>query len=234
MTDNGDIVSTNAGERGWLVIGWFTPDYRPLAQRFGLSLAMHRAPYHLFARPRLESGWNTRQKPSVVLDAMGAYPGKTLVLMDVDCVVRGDIEPVTRIAGDVGITTKARQVGARRYEDRKRVIVTASSRVVVFRPTEPARVFAQEWQRLCAKATDSGDEACMIWAYLLTGEVPYTQIDPRYAGREVSRAGADAVIVHDSVHAQTQPWSIKPMLKAIEGRLFRTGRTKAESLARIG
>src|SRR5262245_42953256 len=75
----------------WLVIGWFTEDatYRPLAERFATNLAEHGAPFHLFAKPVLGKGWNTWRKPSVVLEAMDAYPGKAIVLMDVDCTVRG-------------------------------------------------------------------------------------------------------------------------------------------------
>ena len=46
----------------------------------------------------------------MVLEAMDAYPGKTVILMDVDCLVRGDIEPVTQIGGDVGIVVIARNV----------------------------------------------------------------------------------------------------------------------------
>jgi hypothetical protein len=95
----------------WLAIGWFTEDstYRPLAEALAANLSQHGAPFHLFAKPSL-GAWNTRRKPAVVLEAMDAYPGKTLVLMDVDCRLRGDIEPVTQIGGDVGIVVIARNV----------------------------------------------------------------------------------------------------------------------------
>ena len=79
---SGDLVGGQIGD--WLVIGWFTEDstYRPLAEAFGANLSQHGAPFHLFAKPSL-GAWNTRWKPAVVLEAMDAYPGKTLVLMDV-------------------------------------------------------------------------------------------------------------------------------------------------------
>jgi hypothetical protein len=158
LSVSGDLIGGTVGD--WLVAGWFTPDYRPLAETFAANLAEHGAPYHLWAKPKSERGWNTRRKPSVVLEAMDAYPGKALILMDVDCTVRGDIAPVTLVAGDVGINVKARQ--ERRFRSLgKRITMTASSRVVVFRPTEAARAFAQEWQRLCASAHYAGDETAM-------------------------------------------------------------------------
>src|SRR5262245_16514772 len=99
-----DIASPDIDESSWLAVGWFTPDYRPLAERFAANLSEHGAPFHLFARPKIAAGWNTAQKPSVILDAMAQYPDKTLMLMDLDCVVHGDISPVVDIPGDVGIT----------------------------------------------------------------------------------------------------------------------------------
>ena len=75
---------------------------------------------------------------------MDAYPGKTVVLMDVDCRLRGDIEPVTQIDGDVGIVVIARNVRRRRRWAHW-LSVECSSRVVVFRPTDGARAFARTW-----------------------------------------------------------------------------------------
>jgi hypothetical protein len=71
-----------------------------------------------------------------------AYPDKTVVLMDVDCRLRGDIEPMTQIGGDVGIVVIARNVRRRRRWAHW-LSVECSSRVVVFRQTEGARAFAQ-------------------------------------------------------------------------------------------
>jgi hypothetical protein len=106
-------------------------------------LARAKSPFHLFGKPSL-GAWNTRRKPSVVLEAMDTYPGKTVVLMDVDCAVRGDIAPVTGIRGDVGIVVIARNV-RRKGRWAHWLNVECSSRVVVFRPTDGARTFARTW-----------------------------------------------------------------------------------------
>jgi hypothetical protein len=232
---SGDLVGGTPGD--WLVIGWFTPDYRPLAKRFAANLAEHGAPHHLWARPKLAKGWNTLPKPSVALLAMDAYPGKTLVLMDVDCIVRGDISPVTDFAGDVGININAIQ-STKGKTWRRPVLVAASSRVVVFRPTEQARALAQEWEGLCktltGKTHNSGDETALMWAYLRRPDVRFSYVDRRYSGCEIGRQlVADAVVCHDSAHEKQRPVAvgIKSALKAIERRFFRTGRTKQRKAA---
>lgn len=237
MAVSGDIIAE--GKRDWLVIGWFTPDYRPLAEKFASNLKQHGAHFHLFARPKLAKGWNTLQKPDVVLTAMDRYPGKSLALMDVDCIVRGDVSPALDIDGDVGVSIKARQTRKGKAWQ-KRIVVVASSRVVVFRPTAGARAFAEEWRELCKTAHYSGDETALTWAYLRRPDVAYSYVPERYKAWEVGGKSMpdDAVIVHRSAHAESARWdtawdTIKGALKALE-RPFRTGRTKRDVQARLG
>ena len=188
----GDITGGTVGD--WLVIGWFTPDYRPLAEAFAANLAEHGAPFHLFAKPKLAPGWNTSRKPAVVLEALDAYPGKTVVLMDVDCIVRGDVAPVANIAGDVGITVLARNM-KRRDKWQHWIAAECSSRVVVFRNTDGARAFARRWAEQIEQSNVNHDEHSMIWAFLSCPDVRFDYIDPAYSGREVSQL-PDGVIVH--------------------------------------
>lgn len=225
MDDHQDIASV--GNRDWLAVGWFTPDYRPLAARFANNLAQHAIPYHLFARDKIGNGWDTRQKPSVVLEAMKRYPGRTVVLMDVDCIVKDDIEPITRITTDIAVSVKARQLRKGRAWQ-KQIAVVVGSRVAVFRPTNGARTFLQEWERQCRGAHYSGDETSMAWAYLLRPEVTSTQLDRRFAGSEVTAAPIPGLVVaHESVHDRSTGHSISLFLRSLEKRYLRTGRTKA-------
>jgi hypothetical protein len=222
----------------WLAIGWFTPDYRPLAERFAANLAEHGAPFHLFARPKVATGWNTAQKPDVVLHAMGLYPDTTLVLMDLDCIVHGDISPVVDVPGDVGITVIARNIPGRidrRWRvgpDRRwrhQIAVECSSRVAVFKPTPGACAFALNWRQQVVNSVVNHDEHSMVWAFLHSAGVQFRYIDARYSGREVGQL-ADAVIVHDSEHAKIKAarrGGIMDALRTFERRWLRTGRTKA-------
>jgi hypothetical protein len=131
LSVSGDLVGGQVGD--WLVTGWFTEDdvYRPLAEAFAFSLSEHGAPFHLWAKPALGT-WNTRRKPEAVLETMDAHPGKTVILMDVDCIVQGSIAPVAEFAGDVGgICAIARNVAKVRHW----LAFETSSRVKAFRPT---------------------------------------------------------------------------------------------------
>ena len=210
----------------WLICGWFTPDYRQLAEKFAANLATYGAPYHLWAKPKSERGWNTWRKPSVVLEAMDQYPGKTVILMDVDCTVGGDMSPLARTAGDVSLTIISRSARLL-WPPHKRIVVKAISRVVVFHQTEAARRFAEEWGRRCDATHYEGDEAALRAAFLTCPGVAFSHIDRRYSGFSVP----GAVITHDSEHARLR-WrapSLRDVLKAIE-QPFRTGRTRDEKL----
>jgi hypothetical protein len=224
----GDITGGTVGD--WLVTGWFTPNYRPLAEKLAANLAQHGAPFHLWARAKAASGWNTWQKPSVVLATMDAYPGKTVVLMDADCIVSADISPVAAFPGDVSLTVKARDVRLLRGLH-KRISFSTSSRVVVFHPTEGARAFAAEWERMCKTASYGGDEPSMAWAYLNRQGISYHHLDPRYAGDEVGNTVPDAVIRHYGAHGRTKGSVVGNLLKDIERRFFRSGRSQAAKRA---
>src|SRR5690349_7497314 len=90
-----DLFNARRENTHWpaVVIGWFTPDYRELASRFSVNLDHYELPYHLIAQPLRES-WDTSLKPAIVLRAMEMYPNKSIVLMDVDCKITGDISQI--------------------------------------------------------------------------------------------------------------------------------------------
>lgn len=208
-----DILSQSSiGD--WLVIGWFTPDYRLLAEKFAANLDEHNVPFHLFFKHKLSVGWNTWRKPSVVLEAMEMYRNKIVVLMDVDCVVRSDIAWIKDISGEVGLAISSRRVRLL-WPMHKRNTIKASSRVVVFRPTEGAKTFAAEWAEKCKQSQHQGDEVAMLQAYLARPGLAYTHLTLN-----------DCAIRHESAHDRKQVWTAKGCLKVLERRFFRTGRTK--------
>jgi hypothetical protein len=228
MIAKGDLEGGTPGD--WLVVGWFTEDdtYRPLAEAFAAQLSEHGAPFHLWAKPSL-GAWNTRRKPAVVLQAMNAYPGKTVILMDCDCLVRGDISPMLAgIDGDIGITVTARNAPKGSKGRMHWVTFETSSRVIVFRPTAGARAFAEEWARQIESATYDHDEFAMAWAYLHSPDVAFSYIPRDYSGREVTVL-PDAIVAHDSAHGKqrkTERGIISSALRTFERRFLRTGRTR--------
>jgi hypothetical protein len=143
----GDLVSDNDPE-GWLVAGFFTPDYRDYAVDLAKSLQSHGAPYRLFQRPKQAGGWeaNTRAKPDAILKAMDQYPDQTLIWLDVDCTVHGDLSPLASLRGDVAAHTRVRlrQRGAPGYVIR--------SGTMVLKPNDQAWRLVRTWSNLSAAA----------------------------------------------------------------------------------
>lgn len=58
----GDIIRGVPND--WLVIGWFTPDYEPLANNLAFNLSEYGAPFHLWLRPKLVDGWSQVRSPT--------------------------------------------------------------------------------------------------------------------------------------------------------------------------
>jgi hypothetical protein len=230
----GDIVSANL-DSDYLVVGWFTTDdtYGPLAEAFAANLDQHQQPFHLFAvRRKPGAPWDTRKKPSVALAALDMYPGKTIILMDVDCRINGPLAPLANCPGDVGICLVARSPMDWRGRTRSpnNVIVRTSSRVVVLRPFAGAVTFVKEWERLCqvpfahGARKVGGDEPAMIRAFLNCPWVSFYPITPAYSAQSTAPAGA--IIEHDSAHDKQRARTVRGWLKLVEKRWLRSGRTK--------
>lgn len=221
----------------WLVVGWFTEDsvYRPLAEKFAARLDECGAPYHLWSKPKVKgmSRLDTiLMKPAVVLEAMAAYPGKTVVLMDIDCVLRGDLTPLVDVDGDVGIAL----FGGMPTKDKDwRVWLGLSTRVMVFKPTGPARIFAERWAAL-VKTEGGHEERCAAMAFLSsTVDVRFHHIDIAYSGRETHQL-PNGIVLHESVSSTLKAAVRHPfmqMLRNFERRFLRSGRSGRQKSATI-
>ena len=149
------------------------------------------------------------------------------MLMDVDCIVRGNISPVAKVDGDVGIVVLATN---KRHGKKWRhwVAMECSSRVVAFGPTDGARRFAKAWADQIERSHVNHDEHSMAWAFLSCPDVDFAYIPRDYSGRELAKL-PDAVIAHDSAHDKDRRHErgrLRQLMRAIE-RPFRTGRTSA-------
>ena len=224
---------TGGNPEDWLVTGWFTPDYRPLAEAFAAQLAQHGAPYHLWGKPQMDGMSRLEKilmKPAVVLEAMAAYPDKTVALMDVDCLVRGNLSPLVDIPGDVGVALFG---GMPPKDTDWRVWLGLSTRVMVLRPTEPARAFAEKWAAL-VNEHGGHEERCAAMAFLSsTADVRFHHIDIAYSGRDTYQL-PDGVVVHESASSTQKATERHPVMQALrnlERRFFRSGRSSRQKAA---
>lgn len=223
-TSGNDIHQSFAS--GFVVIGFFTPDYEPAASAFSNNLIAQRISHHLYARPVLGDSWysQTRQKPTVMAQARRDYPDLPLIFMDVDCTVRGDISGILQSPGDLAMRTKGTALGSTRRA------LKPTTRVLLLRPTAGADAFVAAWEAGCQYA-GKGDSAEAILIEVM-GDSPERYavgtLPLKYAGIELHDAPLDAVIVHDSIHDQTRPaWTLRRGLQ----RYFRSGRNAAYRIA---
>jgi hypothetical protein len=188
-----DLIADQTPD-GWLVAGYFTPNYRPYAKTLAASLEASGAPYHLFAHPAAGNWYdNVRRKPGAILKAMITYPARVIVWLDVDCTVKGDLTPITDIAGDVAARGRAR-----RNKKGQRVFFTWSAGTMVFRPTSEAKRFVAQWSAACAEMADPAatDQDGLLIALSQTPGLRIEQLDPHWSAT-VHEEARDAVIVHD-------------------------------------
>lgn len=197
-----DIIGS-VKPRGWVVCGWFTPDYRPLAETLASQLAAHGAPHHILAAEKTGS-WSRQilRKPNMVQRAMREHPNDVIVFMDVDCEVRGPLDDVVKTPADLTCSLFVKRRRGRQRND-------LSSRVIVVRPTPGAHQLVNHWIQQCQEANsiapEFGDECALMVALSRCTSASWSAIDPRYAGRELPQAPKGAIIVHDSAHEGASP-----------------------------
>lgn len=195
---SGRELTSSAKARGWLASGWFTPDYRPLAENLARQMHFHGVPYHLYGVNKMGS-WSREvlRKPTLILRAMREHPDQVLIFMDVDCQVCGPLDEATGGSADVMCSLYVKQQRGRQRSQ-------LSSRVIVIRPTPGARKLIESWALACQEANtiapDQSDEAMLMVALARSNGALWTSIDPRFAGLEVTVAPKGSVIVHESAH----------------------------------
>ena len=204
----------------FIVIGFFTPDYAKAAADFAANLTEHRLSHHIYERPKIEGGWSsqTRQKPGVLTVARSDYPRDILILMDVDCRVRGDIKDILNSPGDIALRTKRTAVGARHA-------LKPCTRVMLLRPTEGSAAFVGAWQTVCELSNVRIGGVRVDAKHVRQPRALFSGHHVlRYAGMELHDAPSDAVIVHDSIRDPTRPaWAARRRLQ----KYFRKARDAA-------
>lgn len=188
----GDLTGA-ADQADWLFCGWFTPDYRPLAETLARSLATRSAPFHLLAKSKPAGGWGaaTRLKPGIAIEAMQRFAGKTIVLVDVDAEAVGDVTGIATTAADFSAFVRPK------ISRNGRTVLRLSTRVLVLRPTAPALRLMQTWRQACI-GTTLIDEAVLADVWARHGGATLAPLPERFAARERDAAPADAALVHDS------------------------------------
>ena len=190
----------------YVVVAWYTPDYRELAAKFQSNLVAFGIPYQFLAYPKEVSSRNFRRrthcKPEVVASSLKFNPDKAIVLMDVDCIVRDKIDDMIRPGLDVSMGFMARRKG-------NSLRASASSRVIVFHNTEKAKELAREWMKCCEEFNNLSDEQCLTIAITRVDGLMIERLPRKYVGIEESKADPDSIIVHRSENAKRRKFTYR-------------------------
>lgn len=219
----------------YIVAGFYTPDYAELAANLTANLDQFSIPHHFYAVSKIGETWmaQTLRKPEIALRAMDDHPGKSIILMDVDCTVRGPLDPLPT---ESDVTAYIFTVRSKR-----RIKSCTSSRVIVLRPTERTRQMLRLWHDKCTALnskiaqmrigksqiasnaiTQDDDETLLIRAIAETPGLTISMLPLAYSGS----APADdetALVTHDSARRKADRTRHGPSLikrirrKIIEG-----------------
>lgn len=205
-----DIIWGWEKSRSFLAVGFFTPNYRPLAEVFAKNLRDHDVPHHLYA-------WETKAwerailyKPHVIKRAMQDYPDVPILLLDVDCRIRSSpLADHLPILGDVALPIRVKiRRKRRRGAPPPKITVWASSRISLWRQQEPALRLLENWHRLCAdellREDYIDDEQALMQAIGSTPNVFVNVLGERLSALNPKEAPLDAIVIHESEHVKAQ------------------------------
>ena len=204
----------------YIVTGFYTPDYEPLARTFEANLDELNIPHRIYSHA-FDGGWDRQlmAKPKIVLTALSDFPRATVVLMDIDCEVRKPIADVLNFSGDVALHIRCKQT-------RNKYKVYGSSRIIAFRQTSGARWLAASWLAMCKEAADNPsrraplcDEHLLTRAFATTPFVTLSMLPEAYAAFEHDEIGPEAAIVHHSARDKSlKGFTIKRALRSLRRR----------------
>lgn len=175
----------------WIACGWYTPDYRHWFEKLERSLVEHGAPYDFRAVPKIEGGWerNTCRKAGFVLDAMARHPGRTVIFLDVDCVVIGDLGALAALPCDIALNFAV-------LRKKRRINLVPLTGHMVIKPTPKARDLMEAWARM-SDGSEFGlqDQETLT---LAIGEVGGVD------GVRIARTEATGLVRHSHASADTR------------------------------
>lgn len=207
----------------YIVTGFYTPNYAHFADTFRRNLNEYSISHKLYAVDPIGETWIAQplRKPSIILQAMAEYPGRPVILMDIDCSVHGDLSPLIVGDFDVSFTIVPR-------DPPKKVI--CSSHVVVCHPTDNTARFLSAWKSRCDAAIEKisrmrvsrhrlfarnlikeNDERLLMHALADVPELHLKLLPGEYSG---TVAKPDALVTHESARDRIAPGAIKPSLSS--------------------
>lgn len=181
----------------YVVCGWYTNDYRPWWDKLRPTLEAVGAPHDFVQVAKDETHWEaqTLRKAQQVMLAMSRHTGKTIIFLDVDCTVRGDLAPLAKIATDFGVCSVVTYAKTRWHVIANKL--TVRSGTMVLKPTPACFDLVKRWVDLCVDAPAYvHDQQVLALAMCQVPGLTVTNIGVKWCAVPRDKC-AGAVIVHD-------------------------------------
>ena len=195
-----DII--HEAQTDFIVTGFFTPDYFPLAYALSKNLVDCGISHHLYARPKSIGQWGhqTLQKPSVLKAARRDHPNCALILMDVDCRVRGDISPILDTVGDIAVPMGRKPM-------KNGTALKPGTRVLLVKPTAQSDAFLKLWDEMChldIQPVENDEIRLQMAMEESAGQFAVATLPQIFSGKEIRKATPSDIIVHDSARDEAR------------------------------
>jgi hypothetical protein len=186
----------------YIVTGFFTPDYFPLAFALSQNLKEFGISHHLYKREKAEGAWGhqTLQKPSVLKAARKDYPDASLILMDVDCRVRGDISAITQCVGDLALPFGRKPM-------KNGTALKPGTRVMLVKPTKAADLALDLWEEKCRldiQPVENDEIRLQMAIEEGAGRFSISTLPRIFQGYEIRKAQPNDLIIHDSARDEAR------------------------------
>jgi hypothetical protein len=180
-----------------IVCGFYTEDYRRWLLPLVDSLDRLNQAHDFVLADKAGAMWetNTMAKAAHILAAMDRHPDEVIVWLDVDCIVHGDLSPLSCIRGDVAF-----RMHSKFRSHHKGARFRAQSGTMAFCPTLEARQFVKHWKEASERAPYGEiDQSSQIVAMAQSIGTTFVPLPLIYCVNPDERGKvAGAVVQHDS------------------------------------
>ncbi|MBU6176769.1 MAG: hypothetical protein KGO80_03305 [Bacteroidetes bacterium] len=197
----------------FLVVGFFTPDYFDLASALSGNLNGLRISHHLYACEKQKGEWGhqTLRKPSIVKRARLDYPDKALILMDVDCAVRGDVSGILDNNSDIAFPMGRKPM-------KNGTALKPGTRVMLIRPSTNSDRLIDLWDQKCRldiQPVENDEIRLQMAIEDSAGTFSFGILPREFTGVEIRKSNAKDIIVHDSARDEARPLGrLRKVIKA--------------------
>ena len=184
-------------ELDWIVCGWYTPDYEPWFEKLEQSLIEHGAPYSFRAAPKIAGGWarNTCRKAAFALEAIKRYPAKTVIFLDTDCTVTGDLGKLAALTCDVAC--RCDMSPRHSWKGKLRMQMLPLTGHLVLKPTAKTRQLIEAWAQIsAAPPSGANDQETFMLAMGKVDDLNLLHIGKSAGGMIVHDCASAAAGVH--------------------------------------